>query len=930
MPIEQRDELNKKYAGLRERLSGLLVADYYLRLVAMVAHVRGGQDTEQLLPLFESENTDIQRMALLAVGPASETAVPAITKVLYGDNEKMQQEAIAALQRIGQPGASAVAKAMLDHPNAEIRQAAAERILSVESAAPNLIEALLNSEEEEVRIAAAHSLSYAFFKPGQYADSTTATRSFEPTPLEQRAISALVETLASGNTELQIASARGLRSLVLGPHRSLTPLVPKLIDRLRESDGEVKSNLASVLGAIGADAVPAIPSLLKGLESIASPSATSTSISNSFDPRESLIRAIGGIGVRTVEVETTLLAILQDAEQARSHTAVIETLGQLRVESAVPALVQFFSQAQVEYGGWGTAAETLLKIDPAGVDALTSLLADGSQPPALRQRACQVLASSHSMDERIVQALKAAATDPDAIIRLNAAHGLADRRIAGEIAIPVFVQWFPYLNRSSGGLRKLLDSMHSYPEPAAAALEGLLKQVSDVEALNQVIATLSELQKSDPRLSGTTTYLTNFIREDAERLVDGIETLGELGIVSDQSAAIAIKGLSHRNSEVRQRAALALRNLRLADPQVAIAALLELLNREAKALPAPAPTDDKEFATGMMLESRTLDAVLETLASYGPDARSAIPALVELLAHAWPFVRASAATTLGGIGLDTEEVRSKLAQLLDDPDRRVYEAATQALLNNGADPESLGPKFAENTILEYLNSDLQPFFWTLSRELSPRYLNANVGSAAEKGAGDALPQLPWPPPRYTHRATFGRDIPRNVLGDDDSTLGEIYDKLYRALVSVDESFESGLFGVGHDGFALLAKLERIDEQGAPLPGDNRWVYGELPPLSFKDYIGRLFFEKPGYFRVLAFVVTPKNLVGYSDTRLPHTSEGGSELPDHIAKLKFKDRNCYVLVYSFQRKRGGKFTLYDKLGPQTHLIKSGILASFGSL
>ncbi|MEX1027059.1 MAG: HEAT repeat domain-containing protein [Candidatus Paceibacterota bacterium] len=935
LPLEERGQLSDESADLSKRLSELLVADSYVRRVAIVINARGERDADSLLPLFANEQEPIQRMALLATGPESANAIPAVEKLLYGDNERLQEEALDSLQRIGQAAAPAIAKVMLDHPRAEIRLAAAERVVGTESAAEGLIEVLLHSKEETIRLAAARSLSNMFSKQGS-SDENIAARSTALKPVELRVIDALAETLDDGARSLRLAAARGLSSMVRGPHPSLEPLVPKLIERMQDADDELKSILVSVLGQIGKDAAPALPVLLEELKSVemATDGASPWMIA---EWKRSLIRAIGAIEVRNKQVESDLLAVLPDAEQASRHAAVVEALGQMQVENAVPAILQFLSRTPDEYGDAHVAAKALLRIDPAGVEALTGLPFDQGQPPAVRQRACRLLAGSGSTDERVVKALLQAAVDPDAVIRLDAAHGLASRRLAGETAIPVFVQWLPYLNRSSGGLRKALNSLKAYPEPASAALVKLLPQFADVEARDQVAATLRELQQEDSRLMGTTSYLENLSREDAERFADGIEALAAIGIPNDQTVALAIKGLRHINPEVRRKAAVALRRLRPADPRVAVTALLEVLEQESRVMPGPVSAVD--IGAVMMRGPHALDAVLQTLASYGSDASSAVPRLVELLADPAPSIRAEAATALGGIGVDTAEVRSKLLALMDDPNIRVYEAATQALLSIGLAPEMLGPRFAEKAIVEYLDKEFERIHRQLSRAHRPQpslyheYTDAEVvrlGGFGGYGGEESLPPFPWPPPRYTHRAAFGRDIPRRTLGEDDTTLGEIYNKLYQTLFSVDENFESGLFGVGDDGFALLAKLERIDDQGKPLPGGNRWFYGELPPLSFKDYIGRLFFEKPGYFRVLAFVVTPKTLIGYSDSRLPHTSEGASDLPDHIAGLKFKNCNCYILIYSFERRRGGSFKLYDKLGPKTHLLRSGILAALGSM
>jgi hypothetical protein len=77
-----------------------------------------------------------------------------------------------------------------------------------------------------------------------------------------------------------------------------------------------------------------------------------------------------------------------------------------------------------------------------------------------------------------------------------------------------------------------------------------------------------------------------------------------------------------------------------------------------------------------------------------------------------------------------------------------------------------------------------------------------------------LPLFPWPPPQYSHIGEFGRDIPRDSLGVDQATVGEIYLKLIKALQGIDANFESSLFNAP-GGFALLTKMERVEADGTP-------------------------------------------------------------------------------------------------------------------
>ena len=223
----------------------------------------------------------------------------------------------------------------------------------------------------------------------------------------------------------------------------------------------------------------------------------------------------------------------------------------------------------------------------------------------------------------------------------------------------------------------------------------------------------------------------------------------------------------------------------------------------------------------------------------------------------------------------------------------------------------------------YINRQLEDAYYDIAEALRPSGLQSGRFRVG-------LPPFPWPnPPRPPHIAVVGREFPRNLLGTDSTTLGTVYQRLFNTLVKIDPAFESGLFGVP-GGFAMLTKIERIQEDGTPLPGKYRWVKGKIPPLSLLEYIGRLFIEKPGYFRVIAFVITTEN---YRPERpstkpLPNISDGAQDLPEEIARDQFKGKHGYVLIYSFKRKQGGEIKKFkiSSLSALVHLEKSGILSN----
>jgi HEAT repeat protein len=193
------------------------------------------------------------------------------------------------------------------------------------------------------------------------------------------------------------------------------------------------------------------------------------------------------------------------------------------------------------------------------------------------------------------------------------------------------------------------------------------------------------------------------------------------------------------------------------------------------------------------------------------------------------------------------------------------------------------------------------------------------GAVPTSGAIARLPQFPWPPPQWS----FKEVIPKSLI--DAATLGGVSERLIGSLRAASRDYDYGLFEIP-DGFVLLARLERIQPDGAPFSGRDRWNESTIPVRSLKDYLLELFLSPPGRFRIIAFAVAREEpLTGSATARLPTFGAGAKVLPQWIAQLPFVDREAYALVYTFQRYDGGKMVLNYAGSPSglTHLIAAGI-------
>jgi hypothetical protein len=122
-------------------------------------------------------------------------------------------------------------------------------------------------------------------------------------------------------------------------------------------------------------------------------------------------------------------------------------------------------------------------------------------------------------------------------------------------------------------------------------------------------------------------------------------------------------------------------------------------------------------------------------------------------------------------------------------------------------------------------------------------------------------------------------------------------------------------------------MERIRPDGTPYPGQARWCTAGEPYISLRDLLGNLFFERPGYFRVIAFVVThDANFGAGAAASLPPIRSGFLTMPDEMRSEKFDSQKLLALIYTFERKNHAQITSWDDSwapSAQQHLMAAGL-------
>jgi hypothetical protein len=192
----------------------------------------------------------------------------------------------------------------------------------------------------------------------------------------------------------------------------------------------------------------------------------------------------------------------------------------------------------------------------------------------------------------------------------------------------------------------------------------------------------------------------------------------------------------------------------------------------------------------------------------------------------------------------------------------------------------------------------------------------------------SLPAFPWPLPRPVR----SEPLDTALFGGPDATLEQVHQRLRASIQAASPGFETGLFSGPPNGFVLLASTERIRSDGTPFDEPRRWTRGGNPQASFLEMLNNLRFERPGYFRVIAFVVADDLRVdpGQSINRIPLDNMDVQQLPRSLRSQRLGDRNVYAVVYAFQITQANVRVPWTNGAPtaRTHLAESGIGSRLG--
>lgn len=201
-----------------------------------------------------------------------------------------------------------------------------------------------------------------------------------------------------------------------------------------------------------------------------------------------------------------------------------------------------------------------------------------------------------------------------------------------------------------------------------------------------------------------------------------------------------------------------------------------------------------------------------------------------------------------------------------------------------------------------------------------------VAPEAAAAAPPELPQFPWPPPLASDRVV----IPLTLGGPGLKKMGDVDRKILSALTRMGY-VQRAHFAVPN-GYILITRVEQIDKNGVAVPQPNRFSDRLPSPNSVTSYLDGLFTARPGYFRIIAFVVTNAD---FNDTGAPLNEadafkllQGPPVLPATIAAKPVPSQTVVTaLIYEYQKTSvdpdSSPIAIHSTVSAQTHLERAGL-------
>jgi hypothetical protein len=206
---------------------------------------------------------------------------------------------------------------------------------------------------------------------------------------------------------------------------------------------------------------------------------------------------------------------------------------------------------------------------------------------------------------------------------------------------------------------------------------------------------------------------------------------------------------------------------------------------------------------------------------------------------------------------------------------------------------------------------------------------------AAPAAPAAIPRFPWPPPAASSFVTISL---KRLLPSTISKRPYLFSDVDLALRSALDGagYFEGSYYVIPQGYALATRMESIESDGSPRPGQARWNVEpdsrDISIFSLSSYLVALFSAPPGRYRVIVFLVTSEPFAAKDATVSREETTrwlflGGNQLPTSLRVQPLDPGTvCTAMIYEFQKDSSSNpafFLRPGKFSANVHMIKTGL-------
>ncbi|HQX50340.1 MAG TPA: HEAT repeat domain-containing protein [Planctomycetaceae bacterium] len=419
------------------------------------------------------------------------------------------------------------------------------------------------------------------------------------------------------------------RSLAIDPQDDASDAeVHALLVKLISEDDLEQLDAVIELGSIGPYGAPAAHEITKLMDKA------------SRELQYECIVALGKIGPLAHESVGSLTKFLK-SDSALYQSAALESLRQIGTASP-EAESEIRQLCLVPNAAIATSAIRCLLMIEEETDEIVQksiprlVMALGDERSDVGNEAAVTLTEIGSS---VVPAVTAALSDQNSRVRLKACDILSSQGLAAESAVPALLPLLQdKIELVVRAATTALGKIHSHPEIALPALGGLLRHESPWVRITAVRA----ISEFGPAANSFSTVM--------------LELLSDKKIMLRSAAADALGRIG--NGDVGVIDAL-VRALADADGVVTVSAANALLHTGSPAVPA---------MIRKLPEEPFRNLIVDVLGEMGPEAESAVPALVELLKTADENLKREIFIALATIGPKASAGTASMMQILGNPD----------------------------------------------------------------------------------------------------------------------------------------------------------------------------------------------------------------------------------------------------------------------